>query len=149
MNIVIGVDPDSDKHAVAIYEDGELKYLQTHDLYDIIKTYLECGIFDNALWSVEDVMRNQFVYARNTNRNKTVQSKIAMFTGRNQQSFVELKRMLDVYGAKYELHPPQKGNWAKNKAQFEKVTGWTGRSNEDTRSAAFFGWLALQTQNRG
>ena len=30
------------------------------------------------------------------------------------------------------------------KKQFEKVTGWTGRSNEDTRSAAYFGWLGCR-----
>jgi len=31
--------------------------------------------------------------------------------------------------------------WKKDKKQFELVTKWTGRSNEDTRSAAYFGWL--------
>ena len=29
------------------------------------------------------------------------------------------------------------------KIEFESVTGWTGRSNEDTRSAAYFGMLGV------
>ena len=67
-----------------------------------------------------------------------------MSIGRCQQSQSELMRFLDEYKIKYVLHKPQKNNWAKNKHQFEKVTGWVGRSNEDTRSAAYFGFLGLK-----
>ena len=67
-----------------------------------------------------------------------------MAIGRCQQSQVELMRLIDDRNVNYVLHKPQKGNWAKNKAQFEKVTGWTKRSNEDTRAAAYFGWLGCK-----
>ena len=144
MSIVIGVDPDSEAHGLAVYEDRELKGIYNMNLYDIIKTFLDPTYFDNALWAVEDVNTNKFVYGRNTHTSKAAQSKIAMGIGKCQQAQVELIRMLDVYGMNYKLIKPQRGNWAKNKAQFEKVTGWTGRSNEDTRSAAYFGWLALK-----
>jgi hypothetical protein len=144
MSIVIGVDPDSSKHGLAVYEDGELKALYNMCLYDIIKTFLEPVYFDDALWVVEDVNTNKFVYGRNQHASKAAQSKIAMGVGKCQQAQVELVRMLDVYGMNYELIKPSRGNWAKSKVRFEKVTGWTGRSNEDTRSAAYFGWLALQ-----
>ena len=56
---------------------------------------------------------------------------------------------LDSLGVPYKLHKPQKGNWAKDKARFEKVTGWKGRSNEDTRSAAYFGFLEINKANVG
>ena len=144
MSIVIGCDPDSDKHGIAVYEDGVLKGLYNMQLYDIIKTFLDPIYFDNALWAVEDVNTNKFVYARNNHASKSAQSKIAMGIGKCQQAQVDLLRMLDAYSANYVLHKPQKGNWAKNKAQFEKVTYWTRKSNEDTRSAAFMGWLALK-----
>jgi hypothetical protein len=32
---------------------------------------------------------------------------------------------------------------AAGKKEFERVTGWKGRSNEDTRSAAYFGYLGV------
>ncbi len=99
----------------------------------------------DVLFSIEDVCANNFVYARNSKGNKSVTSKIAMGIGRCQQAQTELMRWLDYYNIEYVLHKPQKGNWAKNKAQFEKVTGWKGKSNVDTRSAAYFGWLALKS----
>jgi len=145
MSIVIGVDPDSSKHGIAIYIDGKLKELQTLSLFQVTAKFLApCGIYDDALWSIEHVNSNSFVYARNTHASKAAQSKIAMSVGRCQQAQVELVRMLEAYGIEYKLIKPARGNWAKNKAQFEKITGWEGRSNEDTRSAAYFGWLALK-----
>lgn len=145
MSIVIGCDPDSDKHGLAVYMGGDLASLFNMQLHAIVEKYLRpCGKYDDALWVIEDVSANSFIYGRNTHSSKKVQSKIAMGVGKCQQAQVELVRMLEHHGIKYELHKPQRGNWAKNKAQFEKVTGWTGRSNEDTRSAAFMGWLALK-----
>ncbi len=76
------------------------------------------------------------------------QGKVGMSVGKCQQAQVELMRMLDFHGFKYELHKPQKGNWAKNKPLFEKATGWTARSNEDGRSASYFGYLALADRQR-
>ena len=55
----------------------------------------------------------------------------------------EIMRELDSRGIPYELHKPSGGNWADNKVRFERVTGWKGRSNPETRSAAYFGYLAV------
>jgi hypothetical protein len=97
-----------------------------------------------CIFSIENVMANQFVYARNQKASKAAQSKVAMHIGRCQQAQVELCRQLDRLEIPYVLHKPQRGNWSKNKALFQKITGWEGRSNEDTRAAAFFGWLGLK-----
>ena len=142
-NLVIGIDPDSDKHGVAIYRDGVLEDLarfNTIELLNIIQ-------YDSVLFSIEDVMANQFIYSRNQHSSKAAQSKIAMHIGRCQQAQVELMRWLDHTCNKYELHKPTKNNWAKNKPMFKKATGWTKKSNEDTRSAAYFGYLALKGES--
>lgn len=142
--VVIGVDPDSTAHGVAIYRTGSLEELKTLDLMGIWSLIsMEAYGGTLPLFSIENVMANQFVYARNQHWNKAAQSKIAMHIGRCQQAQVELMRMLDHLAIPYVLHKPVNGNWAKNKAQFERATGWSGRSNEDTRSAAYFGHLAL------
>ena len=142
---VIGVDPDSKAHGVAVYCGGALSYMASMPLMDLLELARE-EEKDKAhcLLSIEDVMANQFVYSRNQHSSKAAQSKISMHIGRCQQSQVELMRALDHMGICYELHKPTKGNWAKNKPMFEKATGWTKRSNEDTRSAAYFGYLALK-----
>jgi hypothetical protein len=142
---VIGIDPDSTAHGVAIYREGVLAELMALDLMGIISlaSTEESGDV-SLLFSIEDVMANQFVYARNQHSSKAAQSKIAMHIGRCQQSQVELMRFLDSATIPYVLHKPTKGNWAKNKDQFERLTGWAKRSNEDTRSAAYMGYLSLK-----
>ena len=79
-------------------------------------------------------MANQFIYARNVKGNRVVQSKIAMYIGRCQQSQVELERILSHYCIDFVNHKPTKSNWADRKAVFEAATGWEGRSNKDTLS---------------
>ncbi|WP_286694061.1 hypothetical protein [Spongiibacter sp. UBA1325] len=138
MTVVVGIDPDANKHGVAIYQDGKLVALEMLTAIEIIERHTE-----GARYSIEDVLVNKFVYARNRHASVSAQSKIAMQVGRVQQAQEELVRLLKHYGADVVFQRPQKGNWAKHKSMFEKVTGWTGRSNEDTRSAAYFGWLAL------
>ena len=71
---------------------------------------------------------------------KFVKAKKSEHIGLCKQSQVELERMLSHYGIKIVKHKISK-TWKKEKAQFQAVTGWKGQSNEDTRSAAYFGWL--------
>ena len=146
--IVLGCDPDSEAHGIAIYRDGKLEQLEKWNISDLITFLAGSDDLDNLLFSIEDVMRNQFVYARNRHSSKSAQSKIAMHIGRCQQSQVEFQRVLGHFGVRFVLYPPSKGNWAKNKPLFEKATGWTARSNEDGRSASYFGYLALADRQR-
>lgn len=146
MTTVIGIDPDAKASGVAVYRNGNLLDLRnctTVELVKIIKHNPPGGI----LVSIEDVMANQFVYSRNQQASKSAQSKVAMHIGRCQQVQIEIMQWLDAMGVRYVLHKPQKGNWAKDKARFEKITGWKGRSNDDTRSAAYFGFLEANKAN--
>lgn len=143
-DITLGVDPDADEHGVAIYKDGKLIALHKWNAINIIEylNHIE-GETENLIVSIENVMANQFVYARNRQSSKGAESKIAMRIGRCQQAQFELMRWLDHYDISYVLHKPQKGNWADKRDLFERITGWTKQSNEDTRAAAYFGYLAL------
>ena len=139
--IIFGVDPDSKKHGAAVYIDGRLESLNRVPLIDLVTTIIDAEKVGEVVVSIEDACANNFVYSRNEQSNKYAHAKVAMSIGRCQQAQTELMRMLDHYKIRYVLHKPQKGNWANNKAQFEKITGWTKQSNEDTRSAAYFGYL--------
>ena len=141
--MVIGIDPDSKKHGVAIYRNGKLTNLEMMDNIEFIDVFRPDSELLKVLVSIENVCANNFVYARNNKGGKSIVANIAMKIGRCQQAQTELMRWLDHYKVDYVLHKPQKGNWAKNRKQFESVTGWKGQSNEDTRSAAYFGWLAI------
>lgn len=140
--IVIGCDPDADGNWYAIYINGKLEQMIQWQLTDVIKYILDSKMAKvDLVFSIENVMVNTFVYSRNVQSSKAAQSKIAMGIGRCQQAQVELQRVLDHYEITYQLVKPTRDNWAKDKARFEKVTGWSGRSNADGRSAAYFGYL--------
>lgn len=138
--VTIGVDCDSKAHGVAVYRGHSLVELLMMTTPQLIERFAH---LENVLFSIEDTMANEFIYTRNKHKSKEAQSKIAMYVGRNQQASVELVRWLDHVGVRYRLIPPQTGNWANNEEQFKRLTGWSGRSNPDTRSASFMGFLAL------
>lgn len=140
--IVVGIDPDTDKHGVAIYKHGKLIGLNNWELPRLV--YYIAGMDqDITTFAIEDVNSQNFIYSRNVTGKKKVDQSIARSVGKCQQAQVELMRMLDYYKVPYKLYKPQRGNWADNKAQFQKLTGWKKQSNENTRSAAYFGFLAL------
>lgn len=146
MKTVIGIDPDNKKHGVAVYEADTLVKLGELELIEVMKIAQNSFV---DLWVIEEVTKNNFIYGRNVQKGKNAASnmamnaKIARNVGMNQQSMVELVRILKYYNQRIRLVKPQKSNWAKDKARFERMTGWKKRSNEDTRSAAFFGFLGL------
>lgn len=142
--IILGIDPDSSKHGVAIYEDGKLIGLESLSLMGVMGLVdnlraVAPGIDDIEV-HIEDVCANNAVFR--TGGNAKVNMSIARRLGMVQQSQSELERMLIRFHIVPTKHKISKV-WKKDKAQFERVTGWTGRSNEDTRSAAWMGYQGL------
>lgn len=149
LEYVVGIDPDAERHGFALYDHGHLAVLDTLPLVEIVRDYPSLAARGRVVFSVEHVASNGFVYSRNRHSSTSAQSKIAMGIGRCQQAQLELLRWLDHLGAEYVLYKPQAGNWADVPRLFAQHTGWTGRSNADTRAAAFFGHLALCDYKRG
>lgn len=137
---IIGIDPDSEAHGVAVYEDGKLVWLGNVSLMGIIND----PFFMDGHFSIEDVCHSSAVFKERVFRSSAAASRrMSNNVGKCQQSQVELIKALEWHQISYELHKPA-STWKKNKALFEKVTGWTKRSNADNRSAAYFGWLAVK-----
>jgi len=148
MNTVIGIDPDSKKYGVAIYEDGTLAYIGGHEVVsfvDLLKRHADRVMTQPPSYTltcvIEDVAARKAMYNRNLKGN--IALNVAQKVGMCKQSQHVAESFINSLGVRLIKIPATKGNWAKNKAQFEKVTGWKGRSNEDTRSAAFFGFLGI------
>ena len=143
--IIIGIDPDSKAHGVAVYVSGYLQQLYSLNLPTFIGILDFYSNIDNDVEiHIEDVCANNAVFR--IGDNQKVAGAMGRSLGMVQQSQVELERFVscDSYAnVKVVKHKISK-MWKKDKAQFEKVTGWVGRSNEDTRSAAYFGWLGCK-----
>lgn len=142
--LVLGIDPDSAKHGVAIYSNSrliELCKFNLMELHDFINTYKQLS---NISVTMENVLKNKFIYRRNTKDSLAANAKVGISVGRCQQAQMELMRLFDYHKIPYQLIAPSSGNWAKDKKQFQAITGWEKQSNEDTRSAAFFGFLGAR-----
>ena len=135
---MIGIDPDSKAHGVAVYVDGELVDLRCMTLIEILN-YTE--------WDGTEVVNIENVTANNASfkvrQPINVQKDIGRRIGMVQQAQIELERVFEHLGVKVVKHKISKA-WKKDKKQFELLTGWKGRSNEDTRSAAYFGYLGTK-----
>jgi hypothetical protein len=155
MPIIVGIDPDSDKSGCASFVDGKLVALDMFNTIEIIENFVKpVFVQGDVLFSIEDVCANNYLYEMKLDPKLSAQSKDKikqnrmLKVGRCQQAQIELMRWLDHYKRPYVLHPPQKGNWADNKKIFEMATGWKGKSNADTRSAAFMGMLEIQSKRK-
>lgn len=146
--IIIGIDPDSKAHGVAIYIDGKLNKLHSLPLVKLMDCMVEVGekydINEDMEVHIENVCAMNAVFKQRQKGRGGVDMAMARRLGMCQQSQVELERVFERMKVKVVKHKISK-MWKKDKAQFEKVTGWTGRSNEDTRSAAYFGWLGVKS----
>lgn len=145
---VIGCDPDSEKHGIATYENGELTRLDSMTLMQLM-TYLSnlnemCKFGEWIEFHIEDVCARNAAFAKKGIKNQKASTAVSRSVGKCQQAQIEVERMLDHIGIEYTKHKISK-SWkdSAGKKQFQKVTGWEGRSNEDTRSAAYFGYLGL------
>lgn len=145
--INIGIDPDSEANGVAVYDHGKLVRLSKLNTVQFT-AQLEQTIFyhrkENIKVHIENVCGISAAFnARNKRANMAVKLKMAQHIGMCKQAQIEIERVCEALGVEFVRHPVSK-MWKKDKAQFEKVTGWAGRSNEDTRSAAAMGWLGVQ-----
>lgn len=141
--IVIGIDPDSKAHGIAVYENNKLVRLESMSLIGFSELLSDYEGFPLEV-HIEDVCGVSAAFgARDERGNIHVKLKMAQNIGMCKQAQVELERTSDYYKVKVVKHKISK-MWKKDKAQFEKVTGWKGRSNEDTRSAAYFGFLGCK-----
>lgn len=143
--IIIGCDPDSDKHGIAYYENGFIYDLMKMNSLEI-HLWLQDEITEygrsNIIFHIENVCGNNSTFKKKGVKNALANNAVTRGIGKCQQAQIELERVLDHNEIKYVHHKISK-MWKKDKIQFEKVTGWTGRSNEDTRSAAWMGYQGL------
>ena len=144
--IIWGIDPDSREHGLATYINGELKSLENYTLMHfmcLLDKMPEGKIEITA--HIEDVCANKAVWHAQ-GMSQGAKNMAAQRVGMCKQAQLELERLFEYYDVKVVKHKIS-SKWKKGKlelADFKKVTGWTGRSNEDNRSAAWFGHLGVK-----
>ena len=147
-SLVIGIDPDLDKSGVAVVIDGKLVTLDAMGLFPLTEFILEH--LHTAHFVVEDVEWDKTVYTR-PGTNVPMMKKIAQDVGKVKA----VGRLIGIFlagcDANFSLMKPLKGpvKLAKKDAtRFNRMTGWTGRSNEDKRDAGLLALTYTETLGR-
>lgn len=149
--IIIGIDPDSSANGVAVYRKGALSELVSLNTFQL-NTFIACCLSeDDAEVHIENVCGISAAFtARDKKKPLAVKLKMAQHIGMCKQAQIEVERICSAYEVGVVKHKVS-SMWKdadSGKKQFEKVTGWNGRSNEDTRSAAYFGWLGVTAKRK-
>ena len=135
--LFIGIDPDVDKSGFAVY-DAESKSLtavcsaQFFWIFPYFKTW-QCHI---ALVRIEAGWLNEksnFHHRRG--QSKTAGERIAKNVGANHETGRKLAEMCEYLEIEYDLVRPLGTKNIDHRA-FIRMTGWTGRTNQDMRDAA-------------
>lgn len=143
--IIIGIDPDSKSHGVAVYRDGKLDLLcsrQLFGLFDMINTLKGEGMVQIH---IEDVCAINATFSKQFVKNRRAETTVSRSVGMCQQAQTEIERMAEYLGVPVVKHPiSSKWKDAATGNQIMAKLGWPGKSNEDTRSAAYFGYLGVK-----
>lgn len=149
--LLVGIDPDLVKSGVALVRDGQLISLQALSFPDLLNHAREL-VDSNALFVVEDVEHDKTTYHRartNTRTHAAIAQKVGQVKGVARVLVECLQDMgADVVQVK-PLHGPVKRQAKKDAAYFNRITGWQGRSNSDTRDAALLAlfWVRFGCQS--
>lgn len=135
--IYIGIDPDVDKNGFAYYhtltKSLELKSYSFWDLIEEIERVLYILDFDD---SFHVVIEGGWLNKKSNwhGGNKLASSRIAKNVGSNHQVGKLIVEYCEQNGIPHEVVKPTKSKL--NAETFKKVTGYEGRTNQETRDAA-------------
>ena len=141
--ITLGVDPDVNGNGLSVYVDKVLTELLQASAFDIgvkIMEYQSKGY--EVKLHMENVMKNKKVWHNKGQQTAETWGMTCQKVGMNKQCQREVQMMCEVLRVPVFLHDIS-SLW-KDKAgtiQFKVITGWKASGNQDTRSAAYFGWL--------
>jgi hypothetical protein len=157
--IRIGIDPDLTKSGVASVVNGEIVTLKSMGFSELIE-FVISNCWMPYVVLLEDVDNKKPVFPKRLRQSAKAQNPLLAYVGhapsqsgsnaKVNMSIAEdlgkvkatarlIKEVLEDKGIKVTLVKPLRGPIKKAKdssVYFNKITGWTGRSNADTRDAA-------------
>lgn len=146
---IIGIDPDMRKCGVVECLDGDFKisfYTKKHYTTSALIEDIPCLLSRGYIFAIENVNAIKAIYAKNCKGGQAVQSRIAQNVGMVKAAATIIQDYIEHHGSKVILVPPGIGKQTKNNAKlFAELTGYTGRTNEDTRDAY---WIAKYAYNQ-
>lgn len=149
--VIIGVDPDSNKSGFAKYQNGKLIAVECISLVNLFyffkaeqESCIELGFeLELHIENLNGISSNAF--SINRKDPLPVKLKKAEHVGKCKQVQIEIERIAERFNIKVVHHGVSK-MWKDSKTGKAALAdlGWHGQSNEDSRSAAYFGYLGVK-----
>lgn len=132
-NLIIGIDPDLEKSGVAILKDGSLRLdnMRFYDLtqyFEVNKDQIEKVIIEAGWLNKKSNVHGRY------GQSKSAGERIAKNVGENHATgklLVEIAKSLNL-----NVVAVRPTRTKKNSEEFNRITGWVGRSNQEQRDAA-------------
>ena len=145
---IIGSDPDSSKSGWAVIESGKLTEVNCLTLIEIYQRLEALSVAEvkNTELHIENVNGISAAFnARDRKSSLEVKLKMAQHIGMCKQAQIEIERIAEHFGVKVVRHGVSK-MWKASKTGKAALAslGWTGQSNEDSRSAAYFAYRGFK-----
>ena len=141
---VIGIDPDMRKCGVCVFSERGFT-LKSQDTSVVIDDVVGAVDYE-YVYAIEDVNAIKTIYTKNRKGGQAVQSRIAQNVGMVKAAATIIQDYIEFNGGKVILVPAGIGKQTKNNAKlFAELTGYTGKTNEDTRDAY---WIAKYAYNK-
>jgi len=147
--VILGVDPDSSKSGFSVFDNGKLFDVSCKSLIEIYQ-FLENemqhnipSVYELHIENVNGISSNAF----NMNRKDPLPVKLkkAEHVGKCKQAQIEIERIAEHFDIKVVRHSVSK-MWKDSKTGKVALAdlGWHCQSNEDSRSACYFGYLGVK-----
>ena len=134
---IIGIDPDAKESGFALRSTDQknIHSLECLDFWNLIEeltrlkndthiVLLESGWLNDSNWHTKAGDNSKYAAAKGRS------------VGMNHQTGILIEQFLKYNNIPYRLIRPAAKNWWKENAPlFAKVTGWTKRTNKETRDA--------------
>ena len=148
---VIGVDPDAVKSGIGIYKNGSLDSLAMWSFVELLEVLRNFSEKSDLVLVVEDVEAIRPTFKRQKTSQAAMQ-KISQNVGQVKQAARHIREVAEHEGVTVVMQRPLTG-WLKkakeDAALFNKLTGWTGRSNADNRDGAMLALHYIQSASGG
>lgn len=144
---ILAIDPGTNESGTALFIDGKLVQLENMNLPTLCLQMAD----PKTHFVIENVASIKTTYANKRNGSINAQRRKAQNVGQCKGAYRQIVQFLKANGCNYTKIPPTSGNWgtakpATGRMLLARFLHWTGKSNRDTRSAAFFGFLFLRLE---
>jgi hypothetical protein len=131
--LFIGVDPDVAKNGVGFwYKDRKKLELETLTFFELFDCLKNLKIRNQIIVIIDAGWLNKTNF-HVLGTNKRVNGKIGEHVGANHEVGKKIAEMCDYLGLEYRLNKPRSKKV--DKETFEKITGYTGITNQEKRDA--------------